>query len=620
MAAKKKVKKVMENVTEEGVKVSEEKLITDPKHEKGCSHFPSYITATDPDSYDTCTCLRQLEDLATATQNKSVLKRVDELHAVLEEAEQLTPTPNAFSIIRSKLTVDKVLKCFPLKTPRDLQVVAIEKTVAAIVNGAEFAVLEAPVGTGKSPLGVAFAKAMGDRSYMLTLTEQLQEQYVGDFKTQGLVTLKGRAKFGCHTLGKGATCADGKHLKPKCTNCPYTVGKALALASPHVVANYHSFYANVSKANAWANPEDADGMQRPVLIADEAHSIENFLLGEISVLVRLNKLSVQLAPPPNTTDDVEPYFDYLREELIPKLKAEKPMDPKVKEELAILIGKLTFVLNTRDARWIPERGVMMSLPGKPFDPSWFALKPLRVDRWGPELYGQGQFQLFMSGTILDGLQFCSSIGLDPSKGEHIELDSPFPAENRPIYVGELDMTKKSRDTSWPIASQMVENIMTEHKNEKGLLLCPSNEMLKAMQQKLSRVNQARLIFAAGENRIQQYQKHMASRIPTVLAASGFWEGADLKGDASRFQIIPQLPRPMWHGQVAARAEAPGGDKWYRWMTLQKFIQGTGRSVRSEDDYAVTYVFDVSLRAELARGSKSMIPGWVRKACHLVESA
>lgn len=514
-------------------------------------------------------------------------------------------------ITNQKFSKDDVLKNFPMEKPRDLQVYAIEKVVEEYNNGAQFVVLEAPVGTGKSPLAVAFARTMGDRSYMLTLTEQLQEQYIKDFSAKGLVTLKGRGKFSCHTLGKGSTCSDGKHLKPRCSNCPYLAAKERALASKHVVANYHSFYSNISKAHV----EEPSNLFRPLLIADEAHSIEGFLLGETQLLVRLNKLAVRVTNPPASLEDPEPYFDYIKDELLPKLKAEKPMDPKVKDELTLLIGKLQFVLASKDDQWIPERGVMQ---GKALDPSWFALKPLVVSRWGRDIWGNGQRQLFMSGTILDARQFCDSIGLDPMAGAHVELDSPFPVENRPIYVGELDMTKKSRDTSWPIASQMVENIMTAHKDEKGLLLCPSNEMLKAMQQKLSRVNQARLIFAAGENRMQQYQKHIASRMPSVLAASGFWEGADLAGDASRFQIIPQLPRPMWHGQVAARATAPGGDKWYRWMTLQKFLQGTGRSVRSETDHAVTYVFDVSLRGELNR-KNGMIPGWVRKACHLVES-
>ncbi len=475
--------------------------------------------------------------------------------------------------------------------------------------------------TGKSAIAIAFARAMGDSSYMLTLTEQLQDQYTTEFgekaaKDLGLRSLKGRGKFKCVNM-PGGTCNDGKHLykgKNACTGCPYKKAKQEAFEAPHLVANYHSYLWNVAMA-----PPSEEGPPpiRPLLIVDEAHSMESFLLDQMGVTVKLGKLSVQLPPPPSDEETAEPYFDYITEELLPALAevGKKLIDPKAKEEHEQFIRKLTMVISTKDdVQWVPERGKV-----PPFfttmDQTWFALKPLTVDRWGSQLWGNGQQQLFMSGTILSAMQFVKSVGLDPELGEHVELDSPFPAANRPIHIGNLDMTKKHRATNWPIMARMVEGLLSAHPNEKGLLLCPSNEMIKAIGKALSRTNFSRLIVAAGEDRVAQYQRHMNSKTPTVLAASGYWEGADLKDDASRFQIIPQAPRPMWQGQVAARASKPGGDDWYRWLTWQKFLQGTGRSVRSETDTAVTYVFDSELRKELKR-KDTMIPKWVRDACHL----
>lgn len=524
-----------------------------------------------------------------------------------------------------KLTLDKVLKVFPLEKPRDIQVEAIRQVVTHFNAGCKYVVLEAPTGVGKSAIGLAFMRAMGDSSYLLTLTEQLQDQYVTDFGEHGLKTLKGRGKFKCHGLSGGAngggTCADGKHLfsgKNACPKCPYKVGRLAAFAAPHMVANYHSYLFNVSAGELKGRNEDeGPPPMRPLLVVDEAHSMEAFLLDNIGVTVRMAKLSAELPPPPENEDSPEPYFDYISEELMPALRkaALGLKDPRAKEENGNLQEKLQLVLDTKDeVQWIPERGMLF--PSKVLDRSWFAMKPLTVARWGKQLYGNGERQLYMSATILSAYQFTASVGLDPNEGEHVELDSPFPVENRPIWVGDLDMTKKSRDTSWPLAAKMVDALMTAHKDVKGLLLCPSNAMLTAMQKSLNRTNAGRLIFATGEDRTAQYNRHMASKLPTVLAASGYWEGANLVGDASRFQIIPQAPRPMWQGQVAARAQKPGGDDWYRWMTWQKLVQGTGRSVRSDTDEAVTYVFDKELRRELKR-SNSMIPKWMRNACKLV---
>lgn len=507
-----------------------------------------------------------------------------------------------------KLTKDAVLKNFLLAKPRDMQVEAIERACTLYNNGAKYVVLEMPVGGGKSHVAMAFARTFGE-SYMLTLTEQLQEQYLRDFSSVGAKALKGRGKFKCHNLGAGATCAEGKHVKPKCSACPYALAKGEALGSPHVVSNYHSHLWNIAMAQGEEVPE-----QRPFLVVDEAHAMENFLLDAIGVTVRLNKLSVVVSPPPDEEDVAAPYFDYIREELLPKLQEESKrlVDPKAKEECDSLIGKLTMVMRTcEDIRWIPERGTIMG--SNQLDRTWFSLKPLYVAKWGHQLYEHGERQLFMSGTILSAYQFVTSVGLDPNEGDHIEMASTFPVANRPIYVGNLDMSYKARGESWPVMTKLVDQILSAHPNEKGLLLCPSNEMLKVISKGLSRNNSIRIITAAGENRIEQYNRHVNGRTPTVLAASGFWEGADLKGDASRFQILPSAPRPMWKGQIAARAQAPGGDNWYRWQTWLKFLQGTGRSVRSETDTAATYCFDRDLRKELRR-KDSMIPKWVRDAC------
>jgi Rad3-related DNA helicase len=249
------------------------------------------------------------------------------------------------------------------------------------------------------------------------------------------------------------------------------------------------------------------------------------------------------------------------------------------------------------------------------DQTWFALKPLYVARYGPRVWGGGERQLLMSGTVLSAWQLVNNIGLDPSEGEHIELDSPFPPENRPVYVGNLDMTKKAREESWPAVVELVGNILDAHANEKGVLLTPSNEMLEYIRKRLKPKHAQRLVVAYGEDREEKYRLHLQGKRPSVLAASGFWEGADLKDDAARFQIIPAAPRPMWQGQIAARAQKDPA--WYRWMTWTKFLQGTGRAVRSEKDYAATYVFDRELRTELARPD-SMIPKWFQKAVHLVD--
>lgn len=550
-----------------------------------------------------------------------------------------------------KMTLDAVLKNFqPGLKPRDIQVAAIEKTIEGFNSGARYVVLEVPVGGGKSPIAMAFAKTMG-RSYTLTLTEQLQMQYLRDFdESMGLRALKGRAKFTCHRAGEGFTCADGKQMytgRDRCMpdKCPYAIAKNIALSADHTVANYHSFYFNLGLSagrkpnkkgeypdvprDAW--PQSGETV-RELTILDEAHAAENFLMEQVGVTFNLAKLSavigsLEALPKENNADEVvtPPYLNYLRSELTPKLEkylelADRRgiLDAKTKDELNTALSKARGIIASLDEgdTWVAERDESDDRKG--VRPDRFSLKPLQVQRYGAQLTGFSERLLLMSGTVLDAGQLVTNLGLNPMEGEAYSFDSPFPAENRPIYVGNLDMSYKARDESWPLMVSMVERILKSHPTQKGLLLCSSTKMLFHIIKELNAKNPAlgrRILAATGEDRMKKYDEHRLGPGPTVLGASGFWEGADLKGKMSEFQVIPSLPRPMFKGQIKKRADLDM--RWYKWLTYTKTLQGFGRSVRTETDQAATYVLDGDFRTELAK-KNSLIPLWVRSSVTLVD--
>ena len=216
----------------------------------------------------------------------------------------------------------------------------------------------------------------------------------------------------------------------------------------------------------------------------------------------------------------------------------------------------------------------------------------------------------MSATILNAWEFCHSLGLAPDEGEFVQVTESFPVENRPIVLASLDMSYSARAATWPKMVTIIENLMRHHDTHKGLILTSSNVMLQYIMKHMARTLRDRLIPAFGDDRLEKYTQHLKAKGPTVLIASGYWEGADLIDDASRFQIIPSAPRAMFTGQVKARTQME--PRWYRMQTWTKMIQGMCRSVRSEKDEAITYVLDADFGRELAK-SDSMIPGWIRAA-------
>jgi hypothetical protein len=48
--------------------------------------------------------------------------------------------------------------------------------------------------------------------------------------------------------------------------------------------------------------------------------------------------------------------------------------------------------------------------------------------------------------------------------------------------------------------------------------------------------------------------------------------------------------------------------WYNWNTLLRLIQACGRSIRSKDDYAATYIIDSKFRHLLSQ-TTGKVPAW-----------
>jgi Rad3-related DNA helicase len=67
-------------------------------------------------------------------------------------------------------------------------------------------------------------------------------------------------------------------------------------------------------------------------------------------------------------------------------------------------------------------------------------------------------------------------------------------------------------------------------------------------------------------------------------------GVDLKDELSRFQIILKVPFPnLMSSKIKKRLET--NPDWYNWKTLVDVMQSYGRSIRSRNDWAETYVLD-----------------------------
>jgi Rad3-related DNA helicase len=88
-------------------------------------------------------------------------------------------------------------------------------------------------------------------------------------------------------------------------------------------------------------------------------------------------------------------------------------------------------------------------------------------------------------------------------------------------------------------------------------------------------------------------------------------GLDLKDELSRFQIITKVPYPNKNDRWI-NAKRNSNEDWYYWQTALKLVQASGRSIRSKEDWAKTYILD-SAFGYFVNKNRNILPDWFIQA-------
>jgi hypothetical protein len=161
-------------------------------------------------------------------------------------------------------------------------------------------------------------------------------------------------------------------------------------------------------------------------------------------------------------------------------------------------------------------------------------------------------------------------------------------------------------------SRAVDDLMTLHRNHKGIIHTTSYKQLNFIKENISQKNKLRLLETDPEiPRDEVISEHANSINPTVLISPSLHLGLDLKDDLSRFQIITKVPYPdlgdRWINEKRRIYE-----QWYIWQTALRLVQAYGRSIRSKEDWAKTYVLD-SAFLPFVKKNINILPNWFIQA-------
>ena len=154
--------------------------------------------------------------------------------------------------------------------------------------------------------------------------------------------------------------------------------------------------------------------------------------------------------------------------------------------------------------------------------------------------------------------------------------------------------------------------MSLHAKDKGIIHTTSYEQLNFIKENISQINTRRLLVTDPEiQRDEVIYQHENSIRPTVLISPSLHTGLDLKDNLSRFQIITKVPYPNKSDRWT-NAKREVDEEWYYWQTALKLVQAYGRSIRSKDDWAKTYVLDSAFE-HFVNKNLNILPDWFMEA-------
>ncbi len=492
------------------------------------------------------------------------------------------------------------------------------ETAAKIAASSKFAfLLDAPTGIGKSLIAATVQRLLKKNICYICTTKQLQDQLIKDFPYAA--TVKGRNNYKCLKFPKmypNISAEECNHTTTSpcsyVSDCPYIIAKKAARSAPIAVLNTAYFLSEANFVGMFSGYD--------LLVIDEFDTVEDQLMSYIEVVITQRQLQRLDVEPPKYKTKFESWVAWANTAL-PKLSKElaileaatddeskwSTIDINLlrrKRDVGRLVSKLRFFVKEVDKNWV-------WFPGEDrwtFKPVWIAKYASGV------LWKHTTKVLGMSATILDPRQVSANTGLnfESRTHEYLQMPSPFPKENRPVYFEPCaNVINKQMDVALPALAKALQNILIKHPDERILVHTVSYKVRDYLMKKIA---SKRFVTHASSDRAEKLEMFKKSDKPLVLLSPSMDRGVDLPEEECRVVVICKVPYPdLGDTQVSQRVHASkDGDNWYAHKTVSKIIQMAGRGVRSEKDYAVTYILDKQFN-RIYREHRSMFPAWFKEA-------
>jgi Rad3-related DNA helicase len=542
-------------------------------------------------------------------------------------------------------------------SPRGTQVANINEILTAFLDeGIKTVTLSAPTGTGKSLIGAVTAEVLhrikhpdaeAGASFLLSPTNLLSEQYHTTFQKDRdpwdtrFRMIKGAGNYECSAMSNdeeqqsAEVCANimfkKQGMEPiiqeHCNKCLFMFHKSMRDRARHLITNYSMFFVDRMYTKRMA--------ARTLTVFDEAHLIndlftehnaiyfsdsrlvkmqkeisEGLTLGHTSIFKDLKGIREDMLAGKINEGS---YMQYL--EKLVEIYHDVAEQAASEAERAVRSPKRYLTLSNLNKKYfglgckisdLMTYNYPHAFEHKPRDPKIkgsedeVSVKPIFVgDMFS--LLENSEHNLLMSATF-SATYAKRTLTLGDSH-RHIRLEPTFPREHKKVVFFKTQTlnynTMKNPDTLKKLQASTYE-IVKHHTDlgDRGIVLAPSFVVAGGVAEAIRQMGVKTKVFeqVRGEklgtivNHFKEYDQGPA----LLITPSGF-EGLDLAGDLSRYQIILKTPFASL-GEARIRHIANQYPDIYKLMATMKVVQGAGRSVRGPDDYATTYILDHAAQA------------------------
>ena len=509
-------------------------------------------------------------------------------------------------------------------------------------------ILDAPTGSGKSLIAMWSAhvlKELGKRGYLVTSDLMLQDQYEEDFKRLKLdwPSIRGVDNYNCNVNDLPFSLADCKMKgigyeqaeKLPCWNtCGYLQARRRAKELPVALFNY-SYYLiqrNYVEDKMQEQDREIPFPKRDFVFFDEAHKVDSIvqshfspridtstpkIFREVNKFVQKHGLDAAWVSENRIADIVDrlmredDHQELMRH--ISEFRGIAVVYRKVRSA-ALIRSKRQYRNGDVPKEWQTFFGRMDRLKDIwcKFDDYHDIIKELGTDaivinRKENEvqflcleeammidkfLQKKSGFKVFMSATLGDIRSYAKHTSMGNAKV--IRMSNNFDYKKSPIvFVNRNKLSFREREQNLPKVVKTLDKILEKHKGQSGIIHAGSYDFMNYINNN-SKHKFSFITYDVAKERggaIDLFNKSDGK----ILIGPSLLEGLDLKDEKSRFQIFFKVPYPSL-GDPLVKAKMQAFPGWYDWKTGISIQQGAGRSIRSKDDWAVTYILDACFRS------------------------